>query len=93
MTVLIVLLGLALASFPTAFVWRSERVCRYQMTVIRRLSDAAQQDILDGNYGGWQWRYVEFEIGPGSGEMVWKFWRPLRDEKWYSSTAFMEPAV
>lgn len=70
-----IFLGLMYTMMALCFVMliRNNMVYRYRTEMVRRISAASKQNLLDE----WMWRYDEFDAVP-YGDMVFKFWKPLK---------------
>jgi len=58
--------------------WRNDRVYKYRLEILTRISKAADEDIREGR--DWNWRYYEFHKIEYE-QMFYKFWKPL-DSFW-----------
>ena len=73
MTLVIILVWVVLL---VLFVMRNYSVYNYRMELLSRVSDAALNDIDNGRYNDWRWRYKELE-DVDYFEHVLRFWKPV----------------
>ena len=67
---------------------RNQRVGRFRLELIDRITKAAETDIQGWPLLTWKWRYdilhqVSYE------RMLYQFWKPLRPEVWWKDTSFL----
>lgn len=65
---------------------RNDKVYSFRMNILKQLSQAAEDDVR--NQRDYEWRFHTYN-SVGYNEMVAKFWKPLKVEKWYRDTSFI----
>lgn len=68
---------------------RNRRVYKFRSKLLAQVSEAVDDDLKKGRYTNWEWRFdvlgeVEYTT------MVYKFWKPLKAESFYSNTLFLQ---
>lgn len=68
--------------------YRNTKILHFRLALLNTLSNLNQYDIGKGLHPA-DWRYQEFDSVTYD-EMLLKFWIPLKPERWYKDTSFLE---
>jgi hypothetical protein len=77
----------ALILFFAYMLRRTTKVYNYRRTLIDRIYDCSERDVKEHKYDGKRWEALEKVTFH---DMVWRFWKPLKDETWFKDTRFLE---
>lgn len=84
---LLFLLGIVGFVLSVVTLVRNEQVYHYRINLLKKVSEAAKQDINEGRYTEWKDRYDAWN-SVSYHTMVWQFWKDLDD--FYPDKSFAE---
>lgn len=94
------IIGVFVIMISPLLVWRNNLVFAQRSQVINEISRLTHMNIDKFRIGmdlskltdtAQLWRYGAFEAGPSYGEMLWKFWKPVKS--FYNGAIFLDPAI
>lgn len=86
--VLSVLVFIGIANFLMLI--RNNQVCEFRQSIIGAIYEASKEDLDNGIWDAGTWRYEKFHQVSYE-QMVYRFWKPLKLENFYSNTDFILP--
>ena len=86
--VAVVVLGVIGTLFCLIMLRRNNKVCRFRVGIIDRIAALNQADIFNGR-ADYEYRWKQFGRVTYD-EMCWRFWVPLKPERWWADTSFLE---
>ncbi len=86
----LIFFGLAFIILNVKMMIRNRAVYNFRVSIIDRIAELAERDAYDQK--PWRWRYDVFEKVTYS-DMLYRFWRPLRPDCWWSNLSFLEEKI